>query len=359
MNNLMDSLYIAWTIGTKDILDTIKNKAAIVNFILMILMVVFFYWLNLLRPFDQDVSVVVYDEGHTNLELNKVTLGDGAQYSFYEASSIQEMEQKMAFKNLGLVLPADFDQVLASGGTPTLSGYIFWADRFKIADLETKYSQAFSQILGQPVQVAIGQNVIIPGASASGNQSSVTHLMVYFIFWTGLALIPNLMLEEKQTRTIDALLTSPASPGQVVLGKALAGLFYILVIGGLAMALFSVYIVDWGLALSAFLGYALLATGLGLAVGSFIQSQRQLGLWTVVLILVMVIPATFYMEPMLKSGIRTILTWFPSSTLASLLRFSCSTGATPAQVYSNLAVSLASIGLAYGLVVWKVRRSDR
>jgi len=171
-------------------------------------------------------------------------------------------------------------------------------------------------------------------------------------------LIPHLMLEEKQTKTMDALMTSPASPGQVVLGKALAGFFYILLIGGLAIALLSPYIVNWALALAAFLGYALLATGLGLAVGSFIKSTKQLGLWMVVLILMLVIPPLFYMEPNLKSGIRMVLTWFPSSALASLFRFSCSTDITMAQLLPNLAIAMISIVMVFGLVTWKVRRSD-
>ena len=125
------------------------------------------------------------------------------------------------------------------------------------------------------------------------------------------------------------------------------------------MVLFSLYIVNWGLALAAFLGYALFAIGLGLAVGSFIKSTKQLGLWMVVLILFLVIPPLFYMEPNLKAGIRMVLTWFPSSALASLFRFSCSTGVTPAQFLPNLAIAVVSIGLVFGLVIWKVRRSDR
>jgi len=209
------------------------------------------------------------------------------------------------------------------------------------------------------VQVVIGQNVIIPQADVDGMQATVAYQMVYFVFFTALILIPHLMLEEKQTKTLDALLTSPASPGQVVLGKAMAGFFYILVIGGLAITLFSLYIVDWGLALAAFLGYALFAIGLALAAGSFIKSTRQLKLWLVVLMLILVIPPLFYMESNLKAGIRMILTWFPTSALASLFRFSCSTGLTPAQFLPNLAVALLSIGFAFGLVIWKVRRSDR
>ena len=359
MKKILDTIYIAWIIGTKDILDALKNKSSRANIILMIGMVLFFYWLGVLRPFDKNVSVVVYDEGNTNLSLEEATLTSGATYSFRKATSLQEMETRMAYQNLGLVLPADFDQTLASAGTPTLSGYIFWADRMKVANLEAKYSQAFTEILGQPVQVTIGKNIVIPKATAAGMPTTAASQMVYFVFSIALLLIPHLMLEEKQTRTLDALLTSPASPGQVVLGKALAGFFYVLVTGGLALALYSLYIVNWPLALAAFLGYALLAVGLGLVVGSFIKSAKQIGLWMVVLILFLVVPALFYMEPNLKAGIRAVFTWLPSSALASLFRFSCSTGLTPAQLWPNLAITVASIALVFGLVIWKVRRSDR
>lgn len=359
MNNAIHTLYLAWVIGTKDILDALKNKNARNNIIIMFGMVVFFYWLGVVRPFDKDVRVVVYKEGNTSLMNETTNLGDGAKYSFRKASSLQDMEQQMSNQNLGLVLPADMDQVLASGGIPILKGYIFWVDRMKGNTLEAKYSQAFSEIIGKPVQVMIGKNIIIPQAGADGMQTMVAYLLVYFIFYTGISLIPHLMLEEKQAKTLDALLTSPANPGQVVLGKALAGFFYVLIIGGVAITLFSQFIVHWGLALIALLGYALLAIGLGLAMGSFIKSAKQIGLWTVVLSLFLVIPPLFYMEPNLKAGIRTILTWFPTSALASLFRFSCSTGASAAQLMSNSAVAVASIAIVFGLVVWKVQRFDR
>lgn len=359
MKNLLDTLYNAWIIGSKDILEALKNKSSRANIIIIVFMVVFFYWLSDLRPFDKKVRVVVYDEGKSKLALETVKLANGAEYSFRAASSLQDMEQKMANQTLGIVLSADFDQALASGDTPTSNGYIFWVDRKKVATLEAKYSQAFSEILNQPVQVVIGGNIIIPQANADGSQTNLTYLMVYFVFTTALLLMPHLMLEEKQAKTLDALMTSPASPGQIVLGKALAGFFYILVIGGLAVALFSLYIVNWALALAAFLGYALLAIGVGLSVGSFIKSMKQLGSWMLVLALVLMIPPLFYMSSNLKVGIRMVLTWVPTSTLASLFRFACTTGATMAQILSNLAVAMASIAIVFSLVIWKVRRFDR
>jgi ABC-type Na+ efflux pump permease subunit len=359
MKTLTDSLYIAWVIGTKDILDALKNKSSRSNLIIIILMVAFFYWLSDVRPFDKNVSVVFYDESNTPVSLENAKLPNGNEYTFRQATSLEDMEHKMANQNLGLVLPANFNQILTSGSALTLDGYIFWFDRTKVTELETKYSQAFTEILSHPVQVVISDHILIPSANSDGQQTNVTYLMVYFVFTTALLLIPHLMLEEKQTRTIDALLTSPASSGQIVLGKAMAGFFYILVVGGLALALFSLYIVNWTIALSACLGYALLAVGLGLLVGSHIKSTKQLGSWMLVLLIFLVVPPLFYTSPNLKAGIQMVLTWFPTSALASLLRFSCSTGYTIQQVLPNLAIAVVSIGVVFSAVIWKVRRSDR
>ena len=229
---------------------------------------------------------------------------------------------------------------LASGGTPTLSGYIFWVDRMKVAELEAKYSQAFSEILGPPVQVVIGQNISSRRQMwRHANHCGLSDGLLYL--HNGAAFDPAPDAGGKTDQDAGCAADLPCQPGQVVLGKALAGFFYILVIGGLALALFSLYIVNWVLALAAFLGYALLAIGLGLAVGSFIKSTKQSGIWMVVLILFLVIPPLFYMEPNLKPGIRVFLTWFPSSALASLFRFSCSTGVTPAQFLPNLAIAIS------------------
>jgi ABC-type Na+ efflux pump permease subunit len=359
MKSLMDTLYFAWTIGTKDILDALKNKNLRVNIVIMVGMVVFFYWFGILRPFDKNVSVVVVDAGHTNLTMESVTLGDGAEYTFREAASLEDMAQKMANQNLGLVLPADFDQLRESGAALTLDGYVFWANRMHVAELEAKYSWDFSEILDQPVQVVIGQNIMIPGVDGDGMPSTIAAQLVYFVFWTALALIPYLMLEEKQTKTLDALLTSPASSGQVVLGKALAGFFYILIIGGLSIALNWAFIVHWGLALAAFLGYGLLAVGLGLALGAFIKSAQQIKIWSLLLILFMVVPPPFYTAPNLKANIRMILTWLPATALSSLFRFACSTGVTPALLLPNLGLAVTSIVVVFGLVIWRVKRSDR
>jgi ABC-2 type transport system permease protein len=167
------------------------------------------------------------------------------------------------------------------------------------------------------------------------------------------------MMEEKRTKTLDALLVSPASDGQVVMGKALAGLFYVVLTGGLFFALNWASVTNWGLALLAFLGCAMFSIGLALALGSFIRSQQHLGIWMLPVMFVLIIPAFFSQEPNLTSGLKAIFSWLPTSALVQVFQFAMSSHAPADRLVIDLAIFLVSTALVFAVVVWKVRRSDR
>jgi len=174
-----------------------------------------------------------------------------------------------------------------------------------------------------------------------------------------ITLVPTLMLEEKRTKTLDALLVSPASAGQVVLGKALAGLFYALLGGGLFFALNWAHIIDWSLALVALVCCALFSIGLALVLGSFIRSQQHMALWMLPVMFVLAIPAFFSQEPNLAPGLKAVFSWLPTSALVRIFQFSMSSSAPLNQLLTNLAIVVVSTTLVFAVVVWKVRQSDR
>jgi ABC-type Na+ efflux pump permease subunit len=357
LKKFTDSLYMAWTIARKDIHEALKNKNTRINIVILLGMVVFFYWMSTPRPFDKRINVVVYDEGNTSLSIDDAKLEDGTEFIFYEASSIEDMKRKMAYKELGLVLPADFDQILDLGGEPELEGYIFWVHRAKAAELEDKYSQKFTKLLGQPIQVHIGENIVVPYWDIETN--SVPFHMLFILLWLSVSIVPHLMFEERKTKTIEALLVSPASPTQVILGKALAGLFYVILAGVLFFAFNGIYVVNWGLALLAFGTIALLGIGLALLLGGVIQSPQQLSLWSVFVAVLFIVPALFANEPFLASWLKSVLVWLPTAAIVKLVQFSFSGGVPLDQLALNVGVAVAGIILVFGLVVWQIRRSDR
>ena len=164
---------------------------------------------------------------------------------------------------------------------------------------------------------------------------------------------------EKRTKTLDALLVSPVSPGQVVLGKALAGSFYVLLSGGLFFALNWAYVTNWGLALLGFLICAIFSIGLALAMGSFIQSRKHMQIWMFPIMFVLIIPAIFSQEPNLAPGLRAAFSWLPTSAMTRIFQFSLSSNVPTDQFLTNLAISLVTTVLVYVAVIWKVRQADR
>jgi ABC-type Na+ efflux pump permease subunit len=352
-----NNLNIVWSIASKDIVDVLKNKGTLITIIMMMGMVVFFYWISTVRPWDKSIEAIVYDEGDSGLFEGTIELSDGYEIRHIEVSSLGQMKRNMRHEHWGLVVPADFEQNLASGSEITLTGYILWAWRGKVAELETLYSAKFSELLGQPVQIQIGENIVVP--SPDIDTTDVNQHILFVTLFMAITLIPALMVEEKLTKTMDALLVSPASTGQVVMGKALAGLFYVVLTGGLFLALNWTYITNWGLALLAFLVCALFGIGLALAVSSLLHTPQQLALWLAPLIIFLIVPTALAGMTHLALSLKAIFSWLPTTALVEMFQFAFSSHAPLSQLLKDLTIALGSTILVFAVVIWKVRQSDR
>jgi ABC-type Na+ efflux pump permease subunit len=359
MKKISDALYFAWTIALKDIRDSFKNKATRTNILVLIGLVFFFYWMSNLRPFDKRVDIVVFDQGTSSTQLDRTELVDGSELEFRTASSMDELEEKMAYQDLGIVLPEDFDQLRGSGREMTLSGYVHWAKRSQVTELESQYSAMFSELLGVPVVVEIGENILLPPVDALGMASTGAFHIFFAIFWMALSVVPFLIIEERQTKTMDALLVSPASPGVVVFGKAIAGMLLVIAIAGLSVALNGIYIINWGWAIVGFSVTALFAIGLALLLGALIRSPQQITLWMLPVALLFVVPGFFADEPNLTPAAKSVMDWLPGVAFNRIMGFSVSDGADSSMIGINLAIAFTSIVIVYALVIWQIRRSDR
>lgn len=357
-----DSLHIVWTIASKDIVDSLKNKLIIslilgMGFMLLMPKVM---GMMLVPP---ETPVLVYDPGESRLAAE---LDDSDQYQVQRVRSLAEVEQVIGSTGFGLgvefglAAPDDFDQVLEDGGQPELDGYVAWANRRKASQLKTDFEEQIEELVGQPVRINVEGNIVYPPSDAGLWLLMVTITPVTVILMMGIQLVPALLFEEKQTKTMSALLVSPASIGQVVVGKALAGLFYVLVSAGVVFAINWAGVVHWEVALLFVLDIGLFGVGVGLVLGSFFERQQDVTGLTM-LLLVVFIGALFVnmLDMDIPVVVQAIIPWIPSVALAEIIRFvfleTVPWGETLVNLGSVLAISL----LLYGVVVWKVRRSDR
>ena len=355
-----DRWRIVWAITRKDILEAWKNKTILTQILVVAFLIAYDHWAPALR--DTPTDLFIYDPGNSQ---GTTQLADTPQFRLIEADTEQRLIELMDEADpgeIGLILPADFDRALATGkAAPALRGYVNWADRFEAAALARDFETRLAALWGQPVQLVLADHVVRPQPDTLGiARGSVAMMLSYAIFMLGVFMVSHLMFEEKQTQTLQALLVSPASIGQIIAGKALTGMFYCTAAAGVVLALKWVFVIHWELMLLAVLCGALFNVALGLLFGTFLENRQQMMIWAFIPIVLLLIPVFLnVIEPLLPQGLGTLIAGLPTVALATLFRFACTDGAPLARILGHLSLVLGSTALLLGLVVWKVRRMDR
>jgi ABC-2 type transport system permease protein len=356
------NLRVVSAIATKDIVDALRNKTTLFNILTVFFIMLVYQWIP--GVMYRDADLVIYDPGNSRLVA---ALESRTHYVPHLVTSVSELKREMGEHergDLGLVIPADFDQRLASAASgaerePALGAYVMWSSRLSADDLKADWEGQLSELVGQPVRVDI-ESTVYPHPDSMGPIRLVAATLVLVLILMGALTVPHLMFEEKRTRTLDALLVSPASVGQVVLGKALAGLFYCLTAVAVVFLFNWAFVIHWGLVLLAVLCGTLLAVGFGLLLGTLLERREQMMIWAM-------IPGQFLLGPVflsivdviLPETLRNVMYWIPTVALAKAFRYALSDGATWDQIAFHLGIVAISAALVLGLVVWKVRRSDR
>lgn len=351
----IDNLNIIWTIAGKDIGDALKAGWVISVIVLVSLMLL----LPKMIPWVMEQPVIglpIYDPGGSNWAAELDVIPDVA---LQKVSSEQEFQAALCnaiFPAIGLRLtPAQGD-----ARPLELAGYVCWSKRFQVAETQVKLAERLSKALGQKVSIRVAGNVIYPPAEAGIFLNVATINWVIILLMMGIFLVPNLLYDEKQTKTIQALLVSPASIGQVVLGKAVAGWFYILVAAGVMFAISWEDVIHWDIIFLFVAGSGFFGVAVGLVLGSFYEKQQDgVGVTGVIAFLLVGAMLAKMSGMSLPAPLQSVLSWMPSVALGEICRAALLESVSALQVWTRLGmILLASLSL-YALVIWKVRRSDR
>jgi ABC-type transport system involved in multi-copper enzyme maturation permease subunit len=362
IDKILDGLHIVWAIARKDIWDALYNKLAVALLFTAGLMV----FLPKLLPLIIDppyTSVVVYDANESKLLQ---ALEESDSFNVQQARSVEEVEGYIGDSGfglgpeVGLVVPSDFDQVLEAGGELKLEGYINWANRNKAPKLQSGTEGQISELMGEPVAIELGDRYVYPDLTSSLTLGIMTTSSLSVVIIMGILLVPNLIFDEKRTKTIDALLVSPAKISQVVLGKVLAGWFYMLLTAAVVFLVNWTSVVHWDVAILFTFLSGLLSIAIGLILGTFFESQQEVTGWTSAIVVILLGAVLVGMMDLdIPSWIQNIIPWVPSVTLSDLFRASFSGSPSIANYWAKLSSVLGVSLLLYGVVIWKLRRSDR
>jgi ABC-type Na+ efflux pump permease subunit len=358
-----ENLRIVWAITAKDILDAIKNRNTLANIVIVFLLMAFYQMLPGWTHGSEPPNLLVYDAGHSSL---LAALEDSSNVDLYTYRSQQVMKEKLSAGDvieLGLVIPADFDQVLGSGEQPELEGYVIhWASDADASELKSHVEREIAELMGQPVRIKINQERVYPQPESYGRPFLTAVSLLLALTMAGMTVVPHLMIEEKQAKTIDVLRVSPAKSVHMVIAKALTGLFYCLTAVVVVFAFNTALITHWGLAILAAVLGSLFTVALGLLLGTLFEVKQQLSLWGFLLISVLLMPV--FLSIIVKALpvpeiVVAIITWVPTVALSRVFQLSCSGSAPWGEFGPPLALVVGCTVLVLGAVVWAVRRAER
>ena len=358
-----DSIRIIWAIALKDIVDALKNRTTLTIMLGTALLVLSSQALPLLMQLQDLPKAYAVDPGESvGIE---VLTEERSSFRVYRSPSQQMMKNDLVEApdvRLGLVIPEDFDQLVKSNESIELQGFIaHWASQEELNRLVTFFEGQFKDQIGVAVKIQIEGNAVYPQPDAGGFLIMISLAFVLVIITLGILLVPFLMIEEKETHTIDALLVSPASYAQVVAGKAIAGVFYCLVAAAVVLLINHGLIAQWALVILAVISGSMFAVSLGLLIGTLFENPTSMNMWGGLLIAVLMVPMFLSMTvgPNFPPLIQALLPWLPSVAIVNLVRFSFAADIFPLPTLLDLGRLTAFTLMLFVLVVWRLRRIER
>lgn len=354
-------LRLIWALAAKDIVDALKTKTTLTTIIISLLMVLFYRYFPTLSTDGETLNVLLYAESESAVVEALERSPALALYTFDSRERLMDDFSDAESVELAVVIPETAVAPQEASEPIIIEGHVmYWVSETQRADIKALVEDDLSTQLGQPVTLNLVGNDVYFDADTFFFVFSSTIALLFISIMIGISLIPNLMIEEKQTKTLDALLVSPASAAHLVAGKAIAGLFYGLLGCTLVLIVFRYLIIQWELAILAAVLGTLFMVMIGLLLGSYAKARAQLQLVAWFIIIPLLIPVILVaLEGLVPDGAIAVMNWIPTVLIAQLFRLSLTPNAALGHYGAAVAVIIISILALFVLVVWSVRRQDR
>jgi ABC-2 type transport system permease protein len=305
------------------------------------------------------LTIVVHDAGGSRLvaELRK-TPQIGVVEVLSADATAGEVEKRKAIG--GLVVPSGFDTDLAANKQPELTVYVNNEKTiFEQAAFRRLLEQIVRSFAKQPEPARLNWVDVDKGAndknrSGTGLDQIMLPLLLILTFgMIGAFVVPLLIVEEKEKRTLDFLLSSPASLNEIIAGKALTGVVYTLLIAGLLLGINRQHIQNWPLTLLTIVLGLLFVVGVGLVIGGLLNNTMQVNTWASLVLIVLLAPSfpSIGIAGWFDRAMRVIPTYYLSEALKLSM-----TGNVSSQLWIYLAVLLGCTVVVFFAAVWALHR---
>ncbi len=357
------------TIFRKDARDAIRDSRVLAAILIPLGIGLFYSY-----AFDDDdfepppVELGYVSESSTRLfDILQDVSGQAVDLDLTELGSADDLRGQVLEEevDLGLILPAGFDEAVQAGESPPLEIILHEEAGPGANYVAAAIQQSIDVLAGRAPPASVQVDVVSPAeADASVSifeeigprQYFVLAAIMMLVAMNSILVVSVILAEEAEKKTLDALVMI-ASYADVVAAKALVGLFYVTVSVALMIGLTG--IVPENLLLFAVgIGlFSIAMVGVGLLLGGMFSNANQLNTWAGVFLIPVIAPAFMVGVP-LPDAVETALLFIAPSQ-AMRLAVNALTGSTVfAGVWLSILVLIAWAVVTYGLLVLRLSRRE-
>lgn len=271
------NLNVVLAIFRKDLISSVKSKNLLIILLTPVFLSVLFNSTVSLTD-NTVVSIAVYDEGSSADFIEYLSSRDS--YEVIIADSAGKSEDLLYNQKVAAIMlvPEGFSANIKNGLTPSLNIIVNPYEAKSVVFLQT-YKDIIMDFAGQKYPVNITLNTL-PGDLQS--RFNIPIWIMFTVIFVGMMVLPNTLTTEKEKKTLDAILVSPASEKDVIYGKSFFGLFLTILISLVIIIINGGFIGNF-LSVTVFiiLGSAVF-TGLGLLIASYADNYSSASLLSTV-----------------------------------------------------------------------------
>ena len=349
---------LIWTIASKDFVDGLKRRQMLNHLITIVFLVLLYRFLPQLGNANSPPRLVVYDAGDSELVQD---LERGEAVRLRPAESYEDMLYQVGIEDgqtVGLVLPKDFDQLALATEPIILEAVIdHWVDDANELAMQTAIEAEISELTDASVQLRIERMRITQTDGAFAFQIAFGLLVVMGLM--GMMVTPQLIVEEKTNRTIDALRVSPITMAELLTAKVLVGATYCILMSSVVLIAYGTFVLHWWAMAGAILCGAIFNVSIGLLLGIKLNDVRQINLWTFIIFQPLIISMILGLFEPVSAGLRTAMRWFPTVAMGNAAAQSL-TANVDLVTYLRSLLIMVVWGLAFFLLgIWLLRRTEQ
>jgi len=361
---------LMFAIARKDALDILLNKATVSILVSPILLALLFLGIGTLLG-SKTTNVLIYNPSKSGVEQVLKSAYQDIKITYANSSADvgasfgPDGTHKSSPYALGLVVPPDFDSSLHAGGHPQLQLFLNGdstsnQQKILLQGAIANYSRNVAN--PQPPASIIVTTINPPKVIDTGTyELSVVYGATIFLmsFLAGTSLVPGMLAEEKEKKTLRMLMVTPASFADVVLGKLLVGLSYQLVLTLFAVGIEGGYMGQIPILLFFALLGSCFSVSLGLLAGSLFQTTSTAGMFSGVMSIIYIVPIFFvglFSQILGDNPFTPLIKVLPTYYIADGVTKALQNAATWSNLWVDVGAVVGSIIVLLAIATWGLRR---